>query len=71
MKMVILALTICFWKTETHYYYDDGFGFDRTTTCADSGQVTLKGKHRITDSTVIVRNPGSTTFYYWYKCPQK
>jgi len=71
MQFTIKALVICYFKLITTYQYDDGFSFgDRTTICTDSAQVTISGKFKVTDSTVIVYKPGLTQTYYWYKCKQ-
>jgi len=69
MQFTIKALIICYFKLITVYHYDDGFGFDRTTICTDSASIQVKGKYKVTDSTVIVYKPGVTQVYYWYKCP--
>lgn len=70
MQFTIKAMVICYFKLITSYHYDDGFGFDRTTICTDTAQVTIKGKYTLTDSTVIVYKPGMIQTYYWFKCPE-
>lgn len=56
-----------YYKSVKHFTYPDGFGIERTVICNDTGIIKIKGKVRISDTTVTIIKFGVTRVYYLLK----